>query len=121
MKRTLMQLYTKNSVDALSFYQAAFDAPIGNNFRNPDGSCAHVELDVYGQILAISEAPDDMVTGNNMQFCLHFYENETDKIRKAYEVLRDGATIVCDIDEPSWSPYMFALIDRFGAHWCLFV
>lgn len=121
MKRTLMQVYVKNSAEAVSFYQAAFGATIGNNWRNPDGSCAHVELDVYGQILAVSEAPDDMATGNNMQFCLHFHEHETDKVSRAYEVLRKGATIVSDIDQPSWSPYMFALIDRFGVYWCVFI
>ena len=121
MKRTLMQMYVKNSADAVPFYQRAFSASVGNNWRNDDGSCAHVELDAYGQILAIAEAPEDMSPGNNLQFCLHFEADERDKVRQAYDVLKEGAAIICDIDEPSWSPYMFALIDRFGVHWCIFI
>jgi len=121
MKRTLMQMYVKNSASAVEFYQQAFHASIGNNWRNPDGSCAHVELDVEGQILAISEAPDNVVMGNNLQFCLHFNEDEKSKVKCAYDILREGAHMICDLGEPSWSPYMFALIDRFGVHWCVFI
>jgi len=121
MKRTLMQMYVKNSSTAVQFYQRAFSATLGNNWRNPDGSCFHVELDVGGQILAISEAADDVVMGNNLQFCLQFNEDEREKVRRAYDVLRDGAHTICDLDEPSWSPYMFALINRFGVHWCVFI
>lgn len=121
MKRTLMQMYVRDSANAVSFYQQAFQAVIGNDWRNPDGSCAHVELDVDGQIIAISEAPADVIHGNNMQFCLHFAPEEIARVRQAYNILREGATMICDIDEPSWSPCMFALIDRFGVHWCIFI
>lgn len=121
MLRTLMQAYVKGSAKAVEFYQEAFSASLGNNWRNADGSCAHVELDIEGQILAISEAPDDVVQGNNHQFCLHYKDNEKDKVRRAYDVLREGAQIICDLGEPSWSPYMFALIDQFGIHWCVFI
>lgn len=121
MKRTLMQMYVKNSAEAVPFYQEAFHAAVGNNWRNADGSCAHVELDAYGQIIAIAEAPEEMSFGTNLQFCLHFEENETEMIRHAYEVLSKGAEIVCPLGEPSWSPYMFALVDRFGVYWCLFI
>jgi len=121
MKRTLMQMYVRNSAEAVPFYQNAFGASIGNNWRNPDGSCAHVELDAYGQIIAIAEAEEDTVIGNNLQFCLHFEENEKDMVRRAYDVLREGARIVCDLGQPSWSPYMFALVDKFGVYWCVFI
>ena len=121
MKRTLMQMYVKNSAAAVEFYQQAFHASLGNNWRNPDGSCAHVELDVEGQILAISEAPDNVVMGNNLQFCLHFNEDEKSKVKCAYDILCEGAHMICDLGEPSWSPYMFALIDRFGVYWCVFI
>ena len=76
---------------------------------------------VEGQILAISEADDKVLMGNNMQFCLHFNEDERNKVDRAYDVLREDAQIICDLGEPSWSPYMFALVDRFGVHWCIFI
>ena len=80
-----------------------------------------MELDICGQIIAVSKASADTVCGNNMQFCLLYHEDEHDKGRQAYDMLKEGATMICDIDEPSWSPCMFALIDRYGIHWCIFV
>ena len=121
MKRTLMQMYVKSSNEAVEFYKKAFNATIGNDWRSPDGSCYHVELDADGQIIAISEAGSNTVIGNNLQFCLQFNEDERHKVKQAYDVLREEAQIICDLGEPSWSPYMFALIDRFGVHWCVFI
>ena len=121
MKRTLMQMYVKNSNEAVEFYKKEFNATIGNDWRGPDGSCYHVELDVDGQIIAISEAEPTTVIGNNLQFCLQFNEDERHKVDQAYTVLREDAQIICDLGEPSWSPHMFALIDRFGVHWCVFI
>lgn len=80
-----------------------------------------MELYADGQILAVSEAADHTVQGNNLQFCLQFDETEKEKVRHAYDVLKKDAHIICDLAEPSWSPYMFALIDRFGVHWCIFI
>ncbi|HBL84176.1 MAG: hypothetical protein A2Y17_13000 [Clostridiales bacterium GWF2_38_85] len=120
MKRSMMQMYVKNSAEAVELYQKAFNATIGNDWRNSDGSCAHVELNSYGQILAISESTDDIIIGNNMQFCFHFEENEAEKVNHAYEVLKDGAKIVGPIGECPFSKCMFALIDKFGVHWCIF-
>ena len=121
MKRTLMQVYVKNSSDAVELYREAFDASVGSNWRNPDGSCMHVELDVYGQIVAVSEAPEGIEVGNGMQFCLHFGEDEREKVKRAYEVLKEGAAVVSEIGRCSYSECMFALIDRFGVNWCVFI
>lgn len=119
MKKSMMQIYARNSAEALAVYQRAFDAPIGVDFRNPDGSCAHVELNVYGQIVAVSEAPESIAFGRNMQFCLHFEEDEKELVTRAYEILREGAEIIEPIGACPFSEWMFALVDRFGVHWCL--
>lgn len=113
-------MYVKSSAEAVEFYQKAFHAKVGNDWRNADGSCAHVELDAYGQILTISEVSDDVTIGNNMQFCFHFKENEVDKVKHAYEILKDGAQMVASIGECPFSKCMFALIDKFGIYWCIF-
>jgi PhnB protein len=120
MKRSMMQMYVKNSAEAARLYQKAFNATVGNEYRNSDGSYMHVELNAIGQILAISEALDDSIIGNTMQFCLHFEENEVEKVHYAYEVLRDGAKIVCPIGKCPFSECMFALVDKFGVYWCVF-
>ncbi len=64
----------------------------------------HVELDAYGQILAISEAGDGTTTGNNMQFCFHFGEGGDKKVKQAYEILKDKAEIICPLGPCSYSP-----------------
>lgn len=121
MKRTLMQIYVKGSAEAVRFYQSAFDAPLVAAYRNDDGTYMHAELDVYGQILAVSEAGANQALGNRMQFCLHFENHEQDKVTKAYEVLKQNALA---IDAPlgpcPFSPHMASLIDRFGIFWCIF-
>ena len=120
MKRTLMQMYVRNSADAVELYKEAFGAVVGEDWRNPDDSCAHAELNVDGQIIAVSEAPDNVVFGRGMQFCLQFETEESVRVVQAYNVLKNGAEIVCDIGPCEYSKYMFSLFDRFGVYWCVF-
>ncbi|MHB0874494.1 MAG: VOC family protein [Anaerolineae bacterium] len=121
MRRTLMQIYVKGSDEAVKFYQSAFDAPLVAAYRNDDGTYMHAELDVYGQVLAVSEEDNNRKIGNGMQFCLHFDNDEKDKVTKAYDILAEDAL---EIREPlgpcSYSPHMASLIDRFGVFWCIF-
>ncbi|MDR0910763.1 MAG: VOC family protein [Spirochaetaceae bacterium] len=120
MKRSMMQIYVKGSVEAVEFYQKAFSARLGFNGKNDKGEYIHAELDVYGQTLAISEGVRK--SGEQMQFCLHFYSDERNNVKKAYDVLKEGAL---KIDQPPgacmFSPYMTSLIDKFGIYWCLWI
>ena len=118
MKRTLMQVYVKGSAEAVALYRRAFQAEIVC-----DGGPEHTELDVYGQILAVSEARDRRRRrrGNNMQFCLHFSLEEKDRVTKAYEVLKEGAKKALPPDSCDWSPYVTGIVDKFGINWCLFI
>lgn len=115
-----MQVYIRGSAAAVELYREAFGASVGSDWRNPDGSCVHVELDVGGQIIAVSEAPEDVVFGSGMQFCLQYEEGEREKVQKAYETLKEDAKMVCDIGPCPYSPCMFSLFDRFGVYWCVF-
>ena len=121
MKRSMMQVYVKGSDKAFELYQKAFDAELGAQYKNDDGSYMHAELNAYGQILAISEADEAITAGSTMQFCFHFGEGEDEKVKKAYEVLKDGAEITHPLGPCSFSPLMSALIDKFGVSWCIFV
>lgn len=96
----MMQIYVKSSDEALDFYQRAFNAKVVCSYPNSDGTLAHSELDIYGQILAITELnDDDTVTGNTMQFCLHLGEGKDSIIRKIYDALEDGAKILYPLGE----------------------
>lgn len=121
--RSMMQIYVKESDKAVEFYKKAFGAELAAGYPNSDGTFMHAELNVYGQILAISEAPEDeqRITGTIMQFCLHFGEGKEELIQKAYNVLKDSARILYPISSCTFSPLMVDLIDKYGVRWCLFV
>jgi uncharacterized glyoxalase superfamily protein PhnB len=52
----MMQIYVKNNIEAVKFYQRAFDAPLAAEYKSGDGAYyEHAELDLFGQILAVSE------------------------------------------------------------------
>jgi len=123
MYRSMMQVYVKKSGEALEFYQKAFDAKILGRYPNADGTLAHSELDIYGQIFAVTElSENETVTGNTMQFCLDFGEGGEEIVKRIYEFLKEGAKkFDCSIGPCEWSPCMFSLVDQFGVHWCIFV
>ncbi|MCL2099488.1 MAG: VOC family protein [Oscillospiraceae bacterium] len=126
MYRSMMQVYVKGSEQALEFYQHAFDAKIICDHRHENGTVAHAELDIYGQVFAICEAREDNIsTGNVMQFCLNFGEGTENIVRKAYDILKaDCMELTAPITKPGecpWSPCLFGVIDKFGVNWCVFV
>lgn len=121
MIRSMMQVYIKGSYEAVKLYQRAFGAKLVSEYKNDDGSYLHAELDVFGQTLAISEAPPERVPGNTMEFCFHFKETEIKNVKKAYEILKYGAVIHSTLGPCFYSQCMFRLIDKFGVNWCLFI
>jgi len=121
MLRSMMQVYINGSSEAVKLYQSAFDANLVSEYKNDDGSYLHAELNVYGQILALSESEEDeKISGNTMQFCLHFGESEKEKVEKAYEILKEGAQILFPLGPSFYSSCMADFIDKFGVRWCLF-
>lgn len=124
MKRSMMQAYVQRSDEAVKLYQKAFDAFLISSYLNTDGTFYHSELDIQGHILAVAEAPEEIktsVTGNVMQFCLHYGQGQEEKVKIAYDVLKEGATIFFPLAPCEFSPLMADLIDRYGIRWCLFV
>ena len=121
MLRSMMQVYFKGSAEAVHTYQRAFEAEILGLYPDGNGGYMHSELNAHGQILAVSESTDGLVVGNTMQFCFHFGEGGEEYVKKAYEVLREEATICIPMGPCDYSPCMFSLIDKFGVYWCIFV
>ena len=113
MKRSLMQAYVTRSDEAVALYQKAFDAILISSYPNSDGTFYHAELDIQGQILAVAEKNSEYaitgvetVTGNVMQFCLHYGEGNEDKVRKAYEILKKDAKILMPLAPCEFSSLM---------------
>lgn len=121
MLRSMMQVYVRGSVEAVELYRRAFDAELICAYPDEKGGYMHSELNAWGQIISVSEIEEDVIAGSTMQFCFHMGEGQEDKVYKAYEALKDGAT---KIDLPSdcgYSPCQFTLVDKFGVWWCVFV
>ncbi len=121
MLRSMMQVFVKNSMEAVALYQKAFDAELLCAYPDGSGGYMHSELNAYGQILAVSEISEDVTIGNTMMFCFHLGEGHENQIQKAYEVLKEGASNDTPVGPCDYSPCQFKLIDKFGVCWCLFV
>jgi PhnB protein len=114
-------VYVKDSVEAVRLYQEAFGATLSNEARNSDGTFLHVELDVCGHIIALSERKNAGIPGNTMQFCFHYGEGHDKAVERAYQVLKEGSQILHPIGPCFFSPCMAGFIDKFGVNWCLYV
>ena len=128
MFRSILQIYVNGSDEAFEFYKKAFNARIGFQDVDENGTVIHRELDVCGQAIAVGEANNATqsggnrrITGNTMQFCIQFGEGQEDKVRKAYEILVDSSEIITPFGELFFSPCGVELIDKYGVWWCLFV
>ncbi len=121
MLRSMFQVFVAGSDKAIEFYQKAFDAKLVCAYPNEDGTYMHAELDVYGQILALSESNSkEPGPGNTMQFCLHFGEGNAEKVYRIYEVLKEGASPHEPPGDSGYSKNCFCLVDKFGVYWCIF-
>ena len=122
MYRSMMQVFVKESDKALEFYQKAFDAKVLCCYPDSDGLIMHAELDIYGQVMAVSESSEENVTaGNTMMFCLEFGEGKEAVVRKIYEVLKDGAVNASPPNPCEYSSLQFVAVDKFGVWWCIYV
>lgn len=124
MKRSMMQVYVKGSEEAVELYLKAFNATLGFNVKNADNTFYHSELDICSHTLSVAEANDGMnerITGNTMQFCLHYGEGNEDMIKQAYEILKEGSEILIPLGPCDFSSLCVDFIDKFGVRWCLFV
>ena len=121
MLRSMFQVFVVGSDKAVEFYQKAFDAKLVCAYPNEDGTYMHAELDVYGQILAVSESSaKEASPGNTMMFCLELGAGSADKVYKIYEVLKEGASPHEPIGDSGYSQHCFVLVDKFGVYWCIF-
>ncbi len=120
MGRSMMQVYVKGSKEALELYRKAFNAEILCTYPDDNGGYMHSELSAYGQVIAISEITEEVIPGNTMQFCFDLGEGSEEKVRTAYEVLKQDAISCSPIGKCDYSPCQFYLTDKFGVCWCVF-
>ena len=121
MPITKLQLYLKNCDQAIELYQKAFDATVNAIYRNENNLIAHAEINVFGQCVAFMEQELESITGNTMQFSFYFNKGDEEIVRKAYNILKDGAKVELPLGPCEWCPLIFCLVDKFGVNWLLCV
>ena len=118
------QLYLKGCDEAIELYKKAFDATVDAIFRDPESNLIlHAEIKVLGQCVAFMERDaenTENVEGNTMQLSFDFEKSNEEIIKKAYEVLKDGAKIELPLGSCEWSSCIFGLVDKFGVNWLLY-
>ena len=135
MLRSMMQVFVTDSVNALEFYQKAFNAPLRCRYVDETGTIVqHSELDLFGQAFAISDvsmttsaSSPSIAKGNNMMFCLEFGEGVENEaiVRGIFEVLKEGA-VNWDGDAPvlascDYSSLQMSIVDKYGVVWCIYI
>ena len=113
------QLYLKGCDEAIELYKKAFGATVDAIYRDSEGKIMHAEINAFGQCIAFMERDTESIIGNTMQ--LSFESDNEDIIKKAYDVLKDGARIDLSLGSCEWSSCIFSLIDRFGVNWLFYV
>jgi len=124
-----MYAFVKGTDKAVPFYQKAFDTTIEYEDVDlkEDGTYWHVLLKFNNQMLGLSELSEDnmdsvgseKITGNVMQFCLLFDADEEDKLRNAYEVLKEDADVRTPLGPMEYAYLICDLIDKYGIRWCM--
>lgn len=125
MIRSMFQVYLSNAKEAIALYQQALNATLLELVPTEDGRYVyHSELDVYGQILAVADrdvyGKVDTLTGNTMQFCLHFDKADEAIVKHAYTLLSKDGTVNFPLGPTDYSSLTCDLTDRFGVRWCIF-
>lgn len=119
------QVYVKNSIEAAKTYCDAFGAEITLEMKNADGtSYEHCVLSVHGEgFLALAEAknPCDVEFVHKMKWetmTFNVFEMGTEeRVRRAFDVLRDGGVVIEPIHELPWSKCCATVIDKYGVCW----
>ncbi len=119
------QVYVKNSIEAAKTYCKAFGAEITLEMKNGIGTeYEHCELSVDGErFLALSEAqnPCDVAFVHKMKWetmTFNVFEMGTEeRVRRAFDVLRDGGVVLEEIHEVPWSKCCATVIDKYGVCW----
>jgi len=118
------QAYVRGSVEAAEMYCKAFNAEISFQIKAENGTYEHCEISAGGQrIMALSEAPDDCDVSKKqgwqvMAFNAFDFGDET-AVRNAYDILREGGTVIHELGPCPWNECCADLIDKYGVFWWL--
>ncbi len=123
--------FNGNCREAVEFYAQVFgtekpqimtfgETPPNPEFPLPDEAknlVMHTRLDIDGSNVMFSDVFPGMpfVEGNNISLAL--VNKNMDEIKSIFNKLREGGTVVMDLQETFWSKLYGQAIDKFGINW----
>lgn len=115
-------IYIKDSLQAVEMYKAAFGLELGYHVLNDDGTYFHSDLmEDNREICSVVEAKEAYFKGDGNPIELGYTFQTREELERAFEILKDGGTVLMDICELPWSPCAAGVVDRFGVRWYLTV
>ena len=129
-------LFENNCEAAIKVYQEAFNAELAVMMRYRDANTDnaefvlknesekeliyHAQLDFNGQRIILADNLFDKQPRGHTIYLGAFFKTEA-AVRRAFEILSDGATILSVPKSLDYTPCVAGLIDRFGIRWDLMV
>lgn len=123
--------FNGNCREAVLFYAQVFetevphimafgDAPPNPEYPLPEEAkqlVMHSRLSINGSTVMFSDVFPDMpfVQGNNISLSL--LSSDENKLRSWFSQLKEGGTVIMDLQETFWSKCYGNLRDRFGIEW----
>lgn len=123
--------FNGNCREAALFYAKVFETEepqimtFGDTPPNPEyplpeeakSLVMHTRLSINGSTVMFSDVFPDMpfIQGNNISLSL--LSKDEDKLRSWFNQLKEGGTVVMDLQETFWSKCYGTLRDRFGIEW----
>ncbi|GAA0409553.1 hypothetical protein [Paenibacillus motobuensis] len=117
------QVYVRGSIEAVDMYCTAFGLAKTLEIKDEtQNAYAHCELTLNSELfLAVSEAPQSCDVSKKTSWqtmAFNVYDMGTEEaVRKAYDVLSHGGTVIDPLGPCDWNPYCSNLIDKFGVFW----
>lgn len=125
--------FNGNCREAVEYYAQIFgtekpqfftfgDAPPNPEFSFPEETkdlIMHTQLNILGSTIMFSDVPPGMpfVAGNNIS--LSIPSNDVDEIKSLYLKLKEGGTVIMELQETFWSKCYGNITDKFGIQWQL--
>jgi len=130
LKVTPSLRFRGNTKQAIELYQQAFDAEVkvllcnsdanpddlGEMVENQEDIVFHAEIFIHGQRINLSDDPETSIPNTHLVSLLITFETAAD-VKRAYETMAEGATIIYPMQTTTYSSCFVSLIDKFGMRW----
>ncbi len=116
------QVYVKDSLQAAKDYCEAFGLVPKVEMKTEDDS-AYMHCELYSgddRFMALSEAPPECDTSKKavwQQMAFNVCLGNREAVKKAFDVLSKGGTVIDGPGACPWNDFCSNLIDKYGVFW----